>query len=182
MLGSRKIVTTAIGLAGLGTTALVGTLAGADPSSLGAAHAVRSLKPTSVVPELPKTLSMPWLNKMQAQWPPSAGPGQSYLSQAAAIAIARRGAAGGPTNAPAFAQMTSYDSASKMLGDGPNPAVIPSTKVWIVTVDAAFGAISAPPGVTLTNLPKHYTIIIDAVNGQPIDAGTVAALGPNSSS
>ena len=79
----------------------------------------------------------------------------------------------------AVAKEMSYGTASKLLGDSPNPAVSPSTGVWLVTVHGPFGFVSAPAGQVLKT-PNVYSVVLNAGTGYAIDAcsGCAAVASP----
>lgn len=105
------------------------------------------------------------------QWPESA-PGTAGISANRAIQIGV--AMGSHTgNAPvSHTREMNYAQASHLINDNPNPAVAPQTQVWVVTVHQPFGFMSVPPAVNRNQvtIPQVYTVVLDAANGNPIDA------------
>jgi hypothetical protein len=113
------------------------------------------------------------------RWPSTPPPGQGLISMSRAIDIGRTMALGkssAPDSIPASAQQMTYQDATSLVGDGANPEVASTTPVWVVTVHDVLPLYSPPPADT-NPAPDVFTVIVDAANGEPIDAcGGCAAI------
>jgi hypothetical protein len=123
-----------------------------------------ALRATKCQPEKPDT----------AQWPATPASSRSYLDAQAAASEASLGRAAPPSQ-PVIEAETTYAEASRLLGGGgPNPYVLPSTPVWIVTVPLPWPEVSVLQrgggGPSATPKESPYTIILDASNGAAIDS------------
>ncbi len=101
----------------------------------------------------------------------AAGPligASTEISRAAAEKIARE-ISGTSPNAVAYSELLSYGSASILLGDTPNSLLNPSTKVWLVAIDGTSSAGTYLGMGPTRQVPKGFSAVLDAINGQAID-------------
>jgi hypothetical protein len=93
----------------------------------------------------------------------------TYISETQAISIARNYHS--DSTGAAHALKTTYDEASSLMGEASQPLVNPETEVWIATVTIPGGATAwGSPGGTPNDAVDVYTVILDAANGNLIDA------------
>jgi hypothetical protein len=109
-----------------------------------------------------------------SQWPQSDTQAAPAVSATRALAIANAMTVSSSLTADAAQSPTvtetTYSNAAAMLKEGANANVPPDTEVWVVTVPRAFGMESEPPGDSVTIPQNDTTVVIDAANGNPIDA------------
>lgn len=149
----------------------VGAAASSAPNTYGAPPCA----PNTPASMIPSCENGPTVNTRQ--WPIVPAAGQSAISQSRAdqigsamVAKSAGATRGTDTVSPrANSEMMTYQQANHLLGDGANPSVDPSTKVWVVTVDAPF-ALYMTPSANEPPPPSVFTVILDAANGAPIDA------------
>jgi hypothetical protein len=80
--------------------------------------------------------------------PPLVGPA-NHLSEAQAVRDAR-----GRSKGTAAAREMSYGSAAALMGAGPDPAIDPGARVWLVTISG----------------PTTFTVIVSGTDGSIVDA------------
>ncbi len=150
-----------------GTTATT-TSAGTTATTTSAAQPCAPDTPTNLIPTCavgPKI-----------EFPSQPVAGAALISQTAAEIIAQHLGVPAPSNGPTpqvtNAAMLSYTAGAQAIGEQLDPTVNALTPVWLVTVHGLFGSYSPPAGAPASALknPEVYTVIIDAVNGEPIDA------------